>query len=144
MTELEYPEYYYPTEFDEEDDEVQKLMVDVFWSYARAHLYNEIHRGKNGFTQWFFITGKKSRDRHGARIQLTERNTKILWNMVNYFNTDEGREELLKIGVVDPPEHIDDLISIIADSKTREETKAEEFRMFLKNRERILKFLSKM
>jgi hypothetical protein len=141
---MEQYSYYFPTETEEEENEVHSLMQDVFWSFTRLHLYKEICKGKGGSTQWAFITGKKSRDKLGKRIQLTDKNISILQRTVDYFNTEEGIEELLNLGITTPPDHIDDLVSIIADSPTREQTKKEEFKMFLKYRERIFKFLSRI
>ena len=142
MNENEY--YYYPTENDEEDIEVSQLMQDVFWSLTRAHVYNKVHKGKGGVTQWSYITGKVSRLKTGERVQLTRKNEKLLWNIVEYLGSEEGRAELIQVGINEPPEHIDDLIDILASAKTREQTKKEEFQLFLKYRERILNFLSKL
>lgn len=134
----------YQTEEQEEESEMQVLLRDIFWSFLRASLYNKIWKGRGGYTQWCRVTGKRSKDRTGQKIELTKKTQNILWRTVDYLNTTEGLEQLQDIGVTEPPEHIDDLIEILSDAKTREQTKKEEFQFFLKNRERLLRFFAKM
>jgi len=127
-----------------EESEMDMLLKDVFWSLIRADIYNKIWKGKGGQTQWAFISGKKSRDKAGQRIRLTDKNMRILQRAVDYLNKTDGLNQLLSLGIKEPPECVDDLIEILANSKTRVQTKKEEFQIFIRNREKIMRFLSKM
>ena len=116
------------------------LIQESFWSEIRASLYKRILKGKDGGYQWAYITGKKSRYPNGARIQLSERSIKFLWQTVEYLSSSEGLEKLNELGL-EAPGHIDELVDIIADTKTDRVIKREQFRLFLKHKHEIMKFL---
>jgi len=127
----------------EEIEETMDLRREFFWSGIRASLYKKVHAEKNSYYQWAYITGKKSRYKNGSRITLSEKNLKHFWQTIEYLNTEEGLEWMRGYGIYEtPPEHPDDLISIIQEAMTDRKIKKEIFRLFMKNREKILNFLS--
>lgn len=124
------------------DEDNCNLIRETFWSGVRAVLYKKIgYRGKDCTYQWAKITGKKIKYPNGKRIELSEKAIKHLWHIVEYLNSEEGLDELRSIGIMYPPEHIDDLINEISDAKTDREIKREQFRLFLKNKHKIMKML---
>jgi hypothetical protein len=118
------------------------LIQESFWTGLRSALYKKIIRCKDGWYQWAYITGKKNRYANGKRIILAPEILTILWGTVNYLQSVEGQEELMDIGITnDTPEHVDDLISLISEAKTDREIKADQFRLFLKHKHKIMRFL---
>jgi hypothetical protein len=135
--------YYLMHDLYEEDDEVTSLMRDKFWARIRSTLYKKICKGQGGANQWAYITGRKRTDRYGDKILLTDRNKKFLQNIVDYLDSTEGRDDLIEIGITEPPDHIDLLIDYVQSAKTMQEIKLEEFRMYLKNRDKIWQYLAR-
>jgi hypothetical protein len=127
---------------EEEEDDVTSLIRDKFWAEIRSGMYKNICKGKGGYNQWAYIIGRKRFDKEGNKIRLTDKSNKVLQELVDYFDSEEGREELLKINILEPIDHIDTLIGYIQEARLMEEIKVEEFRLYLKNRDKILKFLS--
>ena len=124
-----------------EDEDDLNIIQKSFWSDLRSYLFKKICKGEGGRAQWDYITGKRHRYSDGQRIWLTEKNTKILEDIVVYFATEEGREELDKYDINPVPEHIDDLIGMLADAVPDREMKRDEFRLFLKHKSEIMQFL---
>ena len=117
------------------------LIHDSFWSSIRASLFKKIAKGTGGQTQWAYIVGKRSRHIDGQRIKFSRKVEKHLWAMVEYLNSEEGLDELMDHGINKAPEHIDDLVDIIANAKTDRDIKRDQFRLFLKHKHKIMKFL---
>lgn len=126
--------------YDEDPDDLN-IIQKSYWSDLRSYLFKKICKGKGGRTQWEYITGKRSRNADGTRIQLTEDNTRILESLVAYYETDEGREELDKYDIHPIPEHPDDLIEKISEALPDRKMKREEFKLFLKHKDKIMRFL---
>lgn len=118
------------------------LLRDKFWSKIRGDLYKKIMRGAGGKLQWDYVMGIRSRDSTGKKIWLTEKNEKRLQRIVDYLNSEEGRDDLMQIGDMNPPENTDSLIEIIQGASTDRQIKKEELRLFLKYKNRILKYLA--
>lgn len=125
----------------ENDPDDLNIIQKSYWSDLRSYLFKKICKGKGGRTQWEYITGKRSRNADGTRIQLTEDNTRILESLVAYYETDEGREELEKYDIHPIPEHPDDLIEKISEALPDRKMKREEFKLFLKHKDKIMRFL---
>jgi hypothetical protein len=123
-----------------EDEDDLNIIQKSFWSDLRSHLFKKICKGEGGRTQWDFITGKRHRYPDGSRIWLSKKNTKILEDLVAYFATEEGREELDKYDI-NPIENTDDLMGMIANAIPDREMKREEFKLFLKYKSEIMRFL---
>jgi hypothetical protein len=94
-----------------EDEDDLNIIQKSYWSRVRACAYKRICKGKDGANQWAYITGKKSRYADGKRIRLSEKNEKYLSSIVEYYATEEGREELEKYDIFPIPEHTDDLVA---------------------------------
>jgi len=133
----------YDDEYEREVEEMAILLRERFWARIRSGLYKQICKGKGGFYQWSYITGIKSKDSKGNKIRLSKDNIGILEKTVDYLNSTEGRDELMQIGLLNSPENIDELIENIQRSKTKDEVKKEEFRAFLKYKDKILSYLTK-
>jgi hypothetical protein len=86
--------------------------------------------------------GRKRTDSQRNKIRLSEKNIAFLEATVQYLNSTEGRDELLDMEIINPPEHIDDLIEIIQGSMTDRQVKTEIFRLFMSHRHYLLKHLS--
>ena len=127
----------------QEDKSESSLLREGFWARLRATLFNKISKGPGGPDQWAFITGKKRRDSEGNKLYLMEKNFKILERTVEHLNTEGGRDQLMEIQESNIPDSVDDLIDIIQATRTKEEVKRDEFRLFLKHRERIMRYLLK-
>jgi hypothetical protein len=127
-------------EIDVEKDN-QKFLEESFWSCVRANLYKKICKGKGGGIQWAYITGKRSYDSNNYKISLTEKNIKLLENTAESFNTEEGLNYLKQYGVYEVPQNSDDLITILQQSKTKSDIKKEEFKLFLKHKERLIEYI---
>ena len=128
-------------EFEQEDNEVSSLLRDRFWSKIRSELYKKICKGEGGGNQWLFIVGKKS-ECYGKKIRLTDKSIHVLEKTVSHLNTSDAKDELISIGVIDVPESVDDLVDILQNSKTSSEVRHIEFKVFLKNRDRLLRSIS--
>ena len=125
-----------------DEPNVLQLIRDIYWSRIRATLYKQICKGSDGYNQWAYIMGRKRTDSQRNKIRLSEKNIAFLEATVQYLNSTEGRDELLDMGIIYPPEHIDDLIDIIQGSMSDRQVKAEIFRLFLNNRHRLLRYLN--
>jgi hypothetical protein len=136
--------YEYLNEEDENEDDVSSLIREKFWAKIRSNVYKKVCRGIGGYTQWAYIVGRKTYDNCGNRITLTDKNKRILQEIVDYLNSTEGRNELLDMSIIEVPDHVDTLISYIQDAKKIEEVKVDEFRLYLKHKDKILKFLSRL
>ena len=123
------------------DVEGVDLIKESFWSDLRSSLYKQIAVGAGGSYQWGFITGKKSHYSDGKRIHLSDESFKCLGHTVAYLQSEEGLSELMEHGIPYPPEHIDDLIDLITFAKTDREIKKDQFRLFLKHKNKIMQFL---
>ena len=123
----------------EEDD--LNIIQKTFWSDLRSLLYKKICKGPEGRLQWDYISGKRSKDSEGRRILLSDRNTKILQNLVDYYQTEEGREQLAMYDIHPVPDHIDVLMENLCNAPMDRDQKREEFRLFLKYKHEILRFL---
>lgn len=133
---------YYMKLCGEVDEDNKELIRETFWSGVRSILFKKIAvKGKDCSYQWAKITGKKLRYPNGRRIELSDKTKKYLWQMVERLNSIEGLDDLREIGILEAPEHIDDLINEIGHAKTDREIKREQFRLFLKNKHKIMKFL---
>jgi hypothetical protein len=126
---------------EELDEDDINLIHESFWTGIRASLFKKISKGEGGRYQWTYIIGKISRYPDGARISLSDKSIKYLDKIVTYLNSTEGREELLDIGIKEPPEDIDELIGILKFSKNDRTIKKEQFRLFLKHKHKIMKYL---
>jgi hypothetical protein len=124
-----------------EDPDDLNIIQKSYLSHLRSSLYKRICKGKGGRIQWDYITGKRTRHADGRRIWLTDKNTKILEKLVDYYATDEGREELEKYDIHPIPEHIDDLMAMLDGAPLDREMKRDEFRLFLKYKDEIMQFL---
>jgi hypothetical protein len=131
----------FENEYEKEEDEVTLLIREKFWAETRSNIYKKICKGKGGYNQWAYIIGRKRFDKEGNKIRLTDKSKKILQEVVDYLDSEEGKEELLKINILESIDHIDILIGYIQEARLMEEIKIEEFRLYLKNRDKILKFL---
>jgi hypothetical protein len=119
------------------------LLRDKFWSKIRGDLYKKVMRGPGGKLQWDYVMGIRSRDKDGKRIRLTEKNEKRLQRIVDYLNSEEGRDELIQLGDTSPPPgDTDSLLEIIQGASTDRQIKKEELWLFLKYKNRILKYLA--
>jgi hypothetical protein len=136
--------YLYFDESREEADDMASLLRERFWTVIRSSLYKKICKGKGGFTQWAYITGRKSRDSKNRKIVLSKDSLLVLEKIVNYLNSSDGIGELVDVGVLNPPEHYDDLIGIIRESMNVRDMQREEFLAFLKHKNRVLFYLSKV
>jgi len=137
-------DYYWMYKYEEEEfDEVSLLIREKFWARIRSGLYKKICKGPGGYNQWAYITGRKRHDKNSDKIFLTDKSKKLLQQIVDYLNTTEGQDDLMNIGITEPPDHIDTLIDYVQSAKTMQEIKLEEFRMYLKNRDKILQYLLK-
>ena len=128
--------------YNADDNEASILIRAKYWSKIRGDLFKKIGRGKGGSTQWGYLAGIRSWH-NGHRIRLTDENKAALEKVVDYLNATEGRDELLDLGILRPPEDTDELISIIQEAKTDRQIKKEELRLFLKHKMKILRYLSK-
>ena len=126
---------------EELNEEEVDLIKESFWSSLRSDLYKKIIRDIDGAYQWAYITGKKNYYSNGKRIYLSAQSIKYLSQVVTYLNSEEGVQELMDLGISNPPEHIDELMSILAFSKTDRELKRDQFRLFLKHKHKIMRFL---
>jgi len=124
-----------------EDEDDLNIIQKSFWSDLRSCLFKKICKGEGGRIQWDYITGKRHRYSDGRKIWLSDRNTKILENIVTYFATEEGKEELEKYDIYPIPEHVDDLMAKLADAIPDRDMKRDEFRLFLKHKHEIMQFL---
>ena len=106
-----------------------------------GHLCLRIFIKGSGATQWAYITGKKSRHVDGRRIQFSDKILKHLWNAVNYLNSEEGLEELKELGISEVPDHIDGLVNLIANARVDRDIKRDQFRLFLKHKHKIMRYL---
>jgi hypothetical protein len=127
-------------EEDSDEDDLD-LIQKTFWSDLRAELYKKICRGEGGYNQWALITGKKTRYPDGQRIRLSDKTVRYLQEVVDFFGTAEGREDLEMAGITKIPEHIDDITGMIGDALVDRAIKREQFRLFLKHKYRIMRFL---
>jgi hypothetical protein len=132
-----------PFDIEEEDDEMPNIIQERFWSHIRASLYKKICKGKGGSNQWAYIMGKKRFDSKSNKIYLTEKNIKILQKTCDYLKSEEGMTDLLKVGITEAPEHHDDLISILANSKSKSETNKQEFKLFFKHKDDVIHYLKR-
>ena len=112
----------------EDDYDIRKVS---FFSRMRSALFNQITRDKDGCWQWRMLTGKASRYPDGCRIKMDERVESILWGTVSYCQSEEGKEELMELGL-ETPEHPDDVAQWISESPTNRELSNEVFRFVLK------------
>jgi hypothetical protein len=132
------------SEYQNECNEMNQLQIDQFWANLRSNLYKQICVGKGGANQWAYITGKRFKDSKGNKIQLTEQNKEKLNNLVDYFSSSEGSDELFQIGISDSFNHYDDIIEIIRNAKSKTEIKKDEFRSFLKHKSKIISYLTRI
>jgi hypothetical protein len=88
------------------------------------------------------IYTRKKSTCNGEKIQLTKKSFQALERIVEYLNTSEGIDSLINIGETQAPESVDDLIDVLQASKTSNEVRQTEFKIFLKNRERLLRTIS--
>jgi hypothetical protein len=123
-----------------EDEDDLNIIQKSFWSDLRSCLFKKICKGEGGRIQWDFITGKRHKYADGRRIWLSDRNKKILEDLVAYFSTEEGREELAKYDI-NPIEDTDELMAMLANAIPDRDMKREEFRLFLKYKSEIMQFL---
>jgi len=130
----------------EEDYDIGNLMRMLFWSRIRVALYKKIclAKGSQGFYQWEFLMGRLRRDNKGNKIQLSCETRQILESSIDYLNSSESRDEILELGISEPPEHIDDLVGMVQGAYTDREAKAEVFRLFMKNKSRLLNYLNRI
>lgn len=132
----------YPT-IGEEAEEVNAVLRDSYITGIRKGLFKAICKRRGGPIDWAYITGKKSRGRDGRRITLSKYAQAELQKVVDYLNMEEVEEELRDMGLI-PPDHLDDLIDLIQGAKTDRVMKAEEFRLFQKHKEKVLKYLARV
>ena len=125
-----------------QENEVTVLLRDKFWSKIRGDLYKKMAKGHGGKIQWEYLTGIRSRDASGKRIKFTDKNYTRLEGIVQYLQSSEGRDALLEIGVMNPPEDPDSLVEILQGSKSDRQIKKEELNLFLKYKEKILQYLA--
>jgi hypothetical protein len=130
------------TAIGEEAEEVNTVLRDSYITSIRKSLFKRISPRRGGNTDWSCITGKKNRDKNGKRITLSRHAQTELQKVVDQLNTEEMAEELREIGVT-PPDHTEGLIELIRNAKTDRVMKADEFRLFQKHKERILRYLAK-
>jgi hypothetical protein len=128
------------SEYAEDEDDLN-IIQRSYWSEMRSYLYKKICKGPEGRIQWDYLAGKRSRHANGKRILLSDRNTKILQNQVDYYSTTEGLEELEKYDIFPAPENIDDLMNRLCEAPLDREMKKEEFKLFLKHKHEIMRFL---
>lgn len=129
----------------EEEYDIGNLIQMLFWSRIRTALYKKIclNKGSQGFYQWEFLMGRLTRDNRGDKLQFSSETQQILESSIDYLNSTEGRDELLELGITEPPEHMDDLVSQVQGAYTDREAKAEVFRLFMKNKSRLLSYLNR-
>jgi len=123
------------------DEDDLNLIQKSFWSDLRSYLYKKICKGPEGRIQWDYITGKRSRYSDGRRILISDKNRKILQNIVDNYETEEGRAQLEKYDIHPIPENIDDLMSNLCDAPLDRDQKREEFKLSMKHKHEILRFL---
>jgi len=133
--------YYSPFDIEEENDEMSNILQERFWSCIRASLYKKICKGRGGSNQWAYIMGRKRFDSKNNKICLTEKNISTLQRTCEHLNSEEGMTDLLKVGITEAPEHYNDLINILSNSKNRSHIKKEEFKLFIKHKDEIIHFL---
>jgi hypothetical protein len=121
---------------------VTVLLRDKFWSKIRGDLYKKMMKNPEGWLQWQYFSGVRSRDREGKRIRLAEKNRKYLEGIVHYLNSSDGKENLLQVGILEPPEDTDCLVDILQGAKSDRQIKKEELQLFLKYKSKILRFLA--
>ena len=137
------PEYEeYPT-IGEEAEEVNAVLRDSYITGIRKGLFKAINKRRGGPMDWAFITGKKSREKDGRRITLSKYALRELQKVVDYLNTEEVEGDLREMALTSP-DHIDGMIDLIQGAKTDRVMKAEEFRLFQKHKEKILRYLARV
>lgn len=124
-----------------EDEDDMNIIQRSFLSDLRSYLYKKICKGPEGRIQWDYIIGKRSRYADGRRILLSDKNTKILQNAVDFYETEEGRDQFAEYDIPHIPENIDDLMNLISNAPLDREMKKEEFKLFLKHKYEIMQFL---
>lgn len=127
----------------EEAEEVNGVLRDSYITDLRKGLFKAITMRRGGPTDWAYITGKKSRDKHGRRLVLSEYARSELQKVVDFLNLEENEEELREMGI-SPPDHIDGLVDLIQNAKTDRVMKADEFRLFQKHKDKILRYLARI
>lgn len=119
------------------DDRVS-LKKDLFLQKIRSNAYKKLSKGKGGLTQWLHITGVRSKDSRGKKIYLNDRSLKYLERIVSYYQSTEGKADLLDVGMVYPPQDVDDIIDWIQGASNDRGMKRRLFNYFLRNIKDIL------
>jgi len=127
----------------EEAEEVNAVLRDSYITGIRKGLFKSIRKRKGGNQDWAYITGKESWGKDGLRITLSRHALTELRRVIDHLNTEDMEGELRELGVYPPPDSTDGLISLIQGAKTDRVMKADEFRLFMKHKERILKYLAR-
>lgn len=115
------------------DTEFEELKQKVFFSKLRSELFKKITKKQSGVEQWRYIIGKQNRKKTGELITINEQTKNTLQEIVDYYNTEEGKDILRNMDI-ELPSHIDDVISWIRESIDSKELKNEIFRFQMKNK----------
>jgi hypothetical protein len=118
---------------------IQELKIRklYFFSKVRKESFNFITRKSSGCQQWRYITGKQNRTKIGL-ITLNDRSKTYFQKMVDYYNSEDGNNDLKKLSI-DTPESIDDIIDWIRNAYTTREMKNKLFKYAMnKIKEEIL------
>ena len=119
------------------------ILRESFITQIRRELFKAISQRPGGPQDWAYIVGKKSRDKKGHRIILSDHANTELQKVVDWLNSEEMEEELRELGL-EPPDHIDGLVEWIQGAKTDRVMKADEFRLFQKHKNLIIRYLAKV
>ena len=120
------------------------VLRDSFVTCIRKALYKAIAQRRGGTQDWAYITGRKSRNERGRQITLSRHARQELQRTVDHLNTEEMENELRDLGLYPPPDSVDDMIEWVQGAKTDRVMKADEFRLFQKHKELILRYLARI
>lgn len=120
---------------------IRQLQIDRYWSEVRAHVCAALRKRKGAYYQWEYLAGRKSRTKTGERIVLDKKTLSMLQSYVDYYETTEGKEELMHYEISSIPKHVDDVAGEIMNAAPLNLIKEKEFQLFLKYRNQFLTYL---
>jgi len=118
-------------EYYEEMEQEVRLKRLSFYTGVRSYLFSEITRKSGGVQQWKYILGICNRHRNGEVISLNKRTERVLWKLVEYYNSEEGLDIIRELGIY-PPDHPDDIKDWVQSSKTTRELNSIIFKYVLR------------
>ena len=120
------------------DLEIQVFKEDKVLTDIRSALYKKICNGSAGsLKEWKYIIGVES----AKNVQLKKETVEYLRSVVEYLNSDEGKQDIKDVGI--SLDHYDDLIELVRSSKNKRQLKNGEFLIMMKNRRKIIDYLTR-